>query len=422
MNKRIGLKNTFIKNVMILLSGTVVSQAIGFLILPVLTRFFSEELFGVFILYTSIIMLLKLIATLNFEDAILLPKSHKDAVHILVFNFMIVFLFCFLTFLFFYFFHQDILLFFNIQKLGKFIFAVPLGILFASCITILEHWSNRMNLFKNISVGVIGKSCFTSSAQVLTGFSNTFKNWGLIPGALLGQFVGFSIMLGLSIQSILKFSSNLSFNKMIRLAKQHKDILIYNTLLSFIETLSNEIPLYIITKFYGLSFSGIYGLSQKVTKTPIAIINSPVNQVFFNNASKLHHQNKNLLNLVKKTYKGLAVTACIIFLLVFIFSFGFEFIFGEQWKEVGLYVRICIPWLFLTFINSPISSIIVILNKQKSFLKYEVVLLIFRFLSVFMGYYLFNNIIVSIALLSAVGILYNTFCSLYYFYIAKQTV
>ena len=43
----------------------------------------------------------------------------------------------------------------------------------------------------------------------------------------------------------------------------------------------------------------------------------------------------------------------------------FAFVFGEEWRVAGEYSRILIPYLFMNFLISPISSIPIILNKQK---------------------------------------------------------
>ena len=43
-------------------------------------------------------------------------------------------------------------------------------------------------------------------------------------------------------------------------------------------------------------------------------------------------------------------------------------IFGNTWREVGIYIKILLPWVLINFISSPISTIPLILNKQKQFL------------------------------------------------------
>lgn len=412
------LKNSFLKNVFTLLTGSVVSQMLVFFSIPILTRLFDETIFGVYVLFSSAILLLKTIASLNYEFAILLPKRDKDAINVLFFNFIIISLFSVVLFTLVFFFKAQILFHLNIQKIGSFIYVLPLSVFFIASVTALEYWNNRMDAFKNISTGAISKSSTMCVGQITTGFSS-FSALGLIPGLLLGQFMNFIVLLKLSFKNIYKYKHHISINRMFLLVKKYKDIPLFNTLLHFTDVLSSELPVLLITKYYGLSYAGLYGLSQKLTKTPSGIVGGSVNQVFFNTASKLYNKGQGLYDFVLKTYKHLIWISVLIFLALFASSYFLNILFGEDWNETGLYVRILIPWLLLAFVNSPISSIVSILNKQKSFVVYEVVLLIFRFLAIYFGYMLFQNIIVSLVLLSAVGFIYNIFCTVYFLKISK---
>jgi len=407
-----------IKNFFTLLSGSVGSQIIIFVCTPILTRLFSEEIFGIYVLYSSSILLLKTISTLNYEIAIVLPKRNKDAINILILNFII--LTCFFLFLtaLIYTFHNQILTLLNIERMGIFIYFIPLGVFLSSVISVLNYWNNRMNSFKNIALGTISRATTLSSSQIIVGIS-IYNFIGLIPGLLIGQITNLIVIIKLSFKSYTQLKHHISLNRIFFLAKKYKDIPLFNTLLSFTETLSNELPVLLITKYFGLAPAAFYGLAQKLTKTPIAIIGNSANQIFVNNASQIFNKQGNLYQFVTKSYKHLFLTSLPIYLLLFIISFFLKFIFGKEWEEVGIFVRIIIPWLLLTFINTPIGSIVVILNKQKEFLLYEIILLTARFLCIYAGYIMYNNILVSLIYLSSIGFLFGIFCFFYFIRISK---
>ena len=75
------LKSEFSRNVMTLLTGSVIAQFIPLLLTPILSRLFSPEEFGLFAFYISIITLFSAIATGRYELAILLPKDDKKAIN-----------------------------------------------------------------------------------------------------------------------------------------------------------------------------------------------------------------------------------------------------------------------------------------------------------------------------------------------------
>ena len=208
--------------------------------------------------------------------------------------------------------------------------------------------------------------------------------------------------------------------EMITQAKKYKDIPLFNTLINVTNNLSNELPVLLITKYFGISSAGMYGLAVKFTRAPIGIIQQSVNQVFYNKASKIYNTDKSLNSLVIRTSKNLLAISFLIFTPLIILSFYLDFIFGDVWIDVGLYSRILIPWLFIAFISNPLTSLIVILNKQKTILIFDAITLIFRFLALFIGYFYYNNIIISLVLFSCVGMLFNIIIFLYLLKVSKE--
>jgi O-antigen/teichoic acid export membrane protein len=145
-----------------------------------------------------------------------------------------------------------------------------------------------------------------------------------------------------------------------------------------------------------------------------------VNQVFFNRASKVYNEHGNLYDLVLKTTKNLLKISAFIFTPLIISSFHLDLLFGEDWVDVGLYSRILLPWLFFAFLSNPITSLIIILNKQKTIVIYDIFLLIFRFLALFLGYYFYKSLVISLMLFSGVGMLFNILIFIFLLKTAKE--
>ncbi len=415
------LKHKFVKNFFTLLSGSVLGQVIIFLTIPFLTRLFSEEVFGIYMLYSSTVFLSKIIVTLRYELAVILPKRDKDAINLFAFNIAIVFLLSLLLFLLIIIFHDNIVIALKIQKIAYFIYFVPLSAFFLGNITAFNYWNNRNDTFKNISIGLVSKSATMSVSQLLIGLSQ-FKTIGLVPGMIAGQFINLLVVIKLSIKRITKSIKHVSIKRMLYLASKYRDIPLFNTILNFTNTLSNELPVLLITRFFGLDAVGIYGLAAKVAKAPPGIIGQSISQVFFNEASKVYNAGGNLFELIKRTYKNLCLTSFVVFIPLFAISFFLDYIFGENWIDVGTYVRILLPWLFLGFLSGPVSSLIVILNKQRTILIYHILLLASRFTAIYLGYTLYNDILVSLMFFSAVGVFFNLLILIYFFRISKQSV
>jgi len=85
-------KSEFSRNVLTLMTGTTIAQAIPIAISPVLIRIYTSEDFGVFALYMSIASILSVVATGRYEMAIMLPKKDSDAINVVVLSMIISFL------------------------------------------------------------------------------------------------------------------------------------------------------------------------------------------------------------------------------------------------------------------------------------------------------------------------------------------
>ena len=413
------LKKEFVKNVLTLITGSALSQVVIYASILILTRLFSTELFGIYTLFSSVTLILKPLATLQYEFAIVLPKKDKDAINLVGFSFIILTIYCLLLLVIIFFFNENITTFFNITKLLNLIYLLPLSVFLFGSVSIFDFWNNRTNMFKNISKGLITKSAVMSSSQLATGFSS-FNSLGLIPGMLLGQSMQLLFLIKASTKLMQKLTKELSLKRMFFLAKKYKDIPVFNTIINLTNNLSNELPVLLITKYFGLANSGIYGLAVKFTRAPIGIFQQSINQVFFNKASKTYNEQGNLHDLVIKTVKHLLFISSFLFIPLFAISFFLDIIFGENWSDVGLYSRIIIPWLFFAFLSNPISPLILILNKQKTMVVYDTFLLLFRFLALFLGYYFYDNIVISLILFSGVGMLFNILIFIYLLKTSKE--
>lgn len=406
------LKKEFVKNVLTLITGSTISQGIIYLSILLLTRLFSTEVFGVYILFSSTTLILKPLATLQFEHSIVLPKKDKNAINLLFFSLIILTCYCCFLFLIVFFFKDAITTFFNIVELSYFIYFLPLNVFLFGCVSVFDFWNNRTNQFKNISKGLLVKSSAMSTTQIATGFSS-LNSIGLIPGMMLGYLLQNFFLIKVSLKTSKNLLKEVSIKRMFFLAKKYKDIPIFNTIINLTNNLSNELPVFLITKYFGLANSGIYGLAIKFCKAPVGIFQQSISQVFYNKASKVYNSDGNLYDLVLKTTKHLVPLSFLIFTPLLVVSFYLDTLFGAEWENVGLYSRILIPWLFVAFLSNPITSLIIVLNKQKTIVVFDALLLTFRFLALFLGYYYYKDIIISLIFFSGIGIFFNILIFIY---------
>jgi len=413
-------KKKFVKNFFTLFSGSVTGQLILFAFIPLLTRLYSEELFAVLFIFSSLTSILKIIASLRFELSIVLPEEDKHAINLLLVAFIIniiINLFFFVLIVLFY----DIIT--NISgenNIGNWFYYIPLSSFFLGFFEILSYWNNRTEHYKKISYAKVSKSTIIVGSQTSLKYFSTSGN-GLIAGALIGQAFSSLLLFFISLNSIKKNIKYISIKNSRALIKKYKDVPLYNTLISGLNTLSNQIPFLLLGKYFGLEVVAFYGMAGKVIMTPTGMVAQSVGQVFYKTATDIKNKNGDLYGFVKKTYLNLAKLIIIPGIIIFISTFFFEFLFGKGWGKAGLYAAVMLPWIIIAFLNRPVSWIITILNKQKIVSVFDFLLLVFRFLSIYLSYKLLFNGVFAVTMYSLTGFLFGVFMLFWLLRMAKKS-
>ncbi|MBK8368994.1 MAG: oligosaccharide flippase family protein [Bacteroidetes bacterium] len=97
--KYLSLSSDFSKNTFTLVLGTVIAQAIPFVLHPFLRRLYSAEDFGAMAVYLNLFGVITIVSALRYEAAIVLPKHNNEAANLLSLTFIINLIFTTLVFL-----------------------------------------------------------------------------------------------------------------------------------------------------------------------------------------------------------------------------------------------------------------------------------------------------------------------------------
>jgi len=160
-------------------------------------------------------------------------------------------------------------------------------------------------------------------------------------------------------------------------------------------------------------------MANKLIAAPTDLISRSVGQVFFQRASEKNSNQENLHNLLKKTFKNLAKIALLIFIPALIIAPFLKFILGLEWEMTGFFVMIITPAIFTKFLFVPVSSIYTILNRQKKMALFFFINLVFRVLAIYLGFIIFDNALIAIALYSVVGVVFYSFMIIIFLRITK---
>lgn len=361
-------KSEFSRNVLTLMTGTTIAQAIPIAISPILTRIYTPKDFGIFALYMSVASIISVVATGRYELAIMLPKKDEDAINIVALSIFISFFVSFIALLIVFVFNAQITNLLGNPEISSWLYFIPISVLLTGVYQSFNYWSNRKKQYKRLATSRVIQSGTTATTNLGMGFSG-FGSGGLILSGILGQGVATAI-LGKMVWGEDNYRlEEIKRLKIFALAKRYSKFPKYNLPNALIDGFRLSGINILIANFFTTSMLGQFSLAWKMVQMPMSLVGGSLSQVFF---KKMASAKKNDLNLLLRKYLiKSSLFSAPIFLFIYFFAIDiFIFVFGENWRLAGEIASVMSPWLFFNFLSAPMANIFIILNKQ------EIVLLV----------------------------------------------
>lgn len=357
-------KSEFAKNSFILILGTGFAQLIPLALQPVVRRIFTDEEFGLFAQYYSIVAILSIVAGLKYESAIVIPEDDKKAVRILAGSILLNLMTSLILLVVLLFAGKQIFELFGFSPdLMNFVWLFPISVFLIATNVAFNFWLTRKKRFKGL---VYNKAVRRGSEGVARiGFGYALKSGGLFIGTLVGDFFNFMMFL-------FQFKrSDGSFKKIKKkeiseaLAEQN-DFPKYALLPAVLNVISTHLPIFLLSALYSKSIVGQYDGSREILAVPLALISLSISQVLYQKIVEDNRGGKSILKLIQANAIFLVVLG-LVGIAIF-YPFGepiFKFIFGDNWAMAGRLSSLLVFSYAIRFVVSPLSIIFVALKKLK---------------------------------------------------------
>ena len=421
MLKRFKPKSEFNRNILTLLTGTTIAQAIPIAISPILTRIYTPEDFGIFAIFLAITLIIGSIANGRYELAIMIPKKDEDAINIFALGFIITTSISLLLLVLVLIFQRYFIFLLKNEEIGVWLYFVPISVFFFGIFNILNYFNNRKKNYKDISNANILKSIVAAIIQLSIGFIQQGAT-GLISGQIISQFFANTKLL----KNIIKdkvLISKITKKKIIALARRYKNFPKYSMPSGLLNITSLQVPVFLLGTFFNTTIVGFYSLSYRFINLPMSIIGSSIGQVFFQKSSELKNDKKALKKITLETYKKLFKIGILPFAIITVFGdYIFAFVFGKDWIVAGEYAQLLAIWILFLFIHSPITNLFSTLEKQKDALLFNIIIIFSRILIISLGGFFFKDVYITIFLYSVLGIFLNLSILFYFFRLLKINI
>ncbi|MFX3660613.1 MAG: lipopolysaccharide biosynthesis protein [Ectobacillus sp.] len=356
----------FAASVLWVSAGTGIAQLLNILLSPVITRVYKPEDYGILTIYTAVLGILTIVGSLKYELAIAIADDDEKAINILTLSVIILIIYIGLTTLILILFGEVFLNLFDAEILLKFVYLIPLGVLFIGLYNIFSQWAFRKKDYKSYSKTKLSQSISSNVTKIVLGLLN-IGPIGLLLGSILGTSAGITTLLLPIIKKDRELLKRINKGSLLWCAKRYIRFPKFLAPSQLLNVAGIQLPIFFITSLYGTQVIGYYGLANGIVSLPMMLIGNSVSDVFFGEAANTGKSNpKKLKVLSLNLFKKLFLLGLLPLIILFLFGpFLFSLVFGDNWYEAGVYARIIAFLAFTRLIFMPISRVFEVFEKQK---------------------------------------------------------
>jgi len=342
-------------------SGTAVAQIATIAAAPVLTRLYSEAEFGQLAIFTAIATLLGNFATLRFEGAI--PTAHVlDVPRLARLAALSAGVVCVVFFAVWTLNSPAI----ENRLLGS---AIPFfgGLLAAtafliSASNIVTRLYVRDEAYRSIALRSAGQGIVQAVTQVVLGVLLPVVN-GLLAGLAVGRLAGLAgARLGGRRRRVT------TGPRLSVLLRRYRRFPLISSWSSLLNSAGLQVPVLLIGAGYSIVLLGAMALAQRVLAAPTQLLAQSLENVTQGYVGRLVRRNEHGLGrIIARLLLLLSAAAFVPAAVTIPFApAAFQVVFGEDWREAGVFYQILVLPAAAQIVALPLGSILMVLELQST--------------------------------------------------------
>lgn len=400
----------FVRNVVLVASGTAGAQAISLAFAPVITRIYGPEAFGLLGTFTALVSVAAPAAALAFPIAIVLPKDDRDALGLVRLSLVLSLAVALLATILLALGGDWLGAVLGVHSIAGFLLLVPVAMLFSAWLQIAQQWMIRKSEFEIIARSAVEHSLILNSSKAGLGW--------LFP---VGPVLIVLATLGHALHAVLLYigarrrwllepldssgSPNTHKLSLCELAHRYRDFPYFRAPQNLINAASQSLPVLMLAAFFGPAAAGFYSLGLMVMGAPSGLLGKAVNDVFYPRITEAARNGENVAQQLLWATGAMFAISLIPFGCVFLFGpMLFSLVFGAEWFVAGEYARWLALFFLFNFVNKPSVASVPVLGIQRGLLIYEIFSTGGKVLALFAGFYWFGSDIWAVALFSLSGV------------------
>lgn len=355
------------RNVVRLMSGSVLAQVIVVAATPLLTRLFGAESFGVMAVFSATYAIAIPVATLKFDAAVVLPKSDRAARSLSTLagvSAALVSMLCCLVLLAWFAFAP--------KRLPVELGLLPLSLCLGALYTVAQQWSARAAHYNAYSRSQVFSSVvnvsFSVTCGAIAGGRSEFMVLAFVFGTLAGLF-GLHQELRRSGMGV----DRMSLPSLWRRAQEYRQFPLLVLPSTLVAALGVSGTTLILAGFYNMKDIGAFAVSNRLMMVPAAIIGTAFTEAFRAEFVARIRSRQQITHLFLKTMGVLVAGAVPAFaLLAATAPWLFALVLGREYEVSGVIAQDLALAVCAQFMSAPFVYTFVALRRSSRGLYWQI--------------------------------------------------
>ena len=370
-------KSSFLRSVIVLVSGTAMAHGITALCMPILARLYSPADFGLLAVFSSFLGIIAVAACLRYELAIALPESDADAFQLLALSLLTCAALSLLLAAVVVVAPDGLARLLGQSQLRPYLWMGPLGLALAGAYSALQFWHVRCKNFTLLARTRVAQSAGSSAVQMGLGWAG-ISPLGLLTGHVMNTGVA---CLGLG-RSLAATGHRMSWHRMLELARSYRRFPAYSTVEALANSASIQLPMILIAAWATRAEAGHLTMAAFVAQAPLSLVGNAIGQVYLSRAPGEFRQGQLgtfTAGIVGSLFKAGAGPILALGILA---PSIFGLIFGAPWERSGWLLAWMTPWFLMQFLAVPVGLGLHVTGHLKAALMLQIAGLLLRVLMV----------------------------------------
>jgi O-antigen/teichoic acid export membrane protein len=396
----------FSGEVLALGTGAAVAHVVAFGCAPIVSRLYAPEAFGAAAMFSAVVLVIGVAATLRYESALMLPARDDEAANLLVVSCAAVAVFSVLLAVAVGLAGEWPARAMNADAIADYFWLLPVGVATWAMSLPLRAWASRHRRYRSLAVLNAVETSTSSGLRIAAGAAGHATAAALIVSLLVARAVQPVALAARMASGDLRFIvSNVSLRGMAAAARRYARFPLIDSWSSVLGQLAGQLPFVLLGASLGTAVAGQFSRAVLIGQAPFLLAGNSIRQVFFQRAAAAHAAGEPLAEIVAGVLRRLIWMSLLpMALLALIGPELLTVVLGGQWGQAGTFAALLAAWLFFQGVALPLSGLFGVLGKLAANLAFSAALVGGQVAGLAVGGWVLGDSHAAVALLATAGL------------------